>query len=322
MPRTCLNHPDTFCYVCGSFTTKAQRRSITTDLKRIYKLYFGCPLGDQDKPWAPHVICNTCSNGLHDWLNKRRLSMPFAIPMIWREPRDHHSDCYFCCVKTSGFSAKTKHKMAYPNLDSAIRPVSHDNSMPVPQPPPDGLDSVPDEDDEGWLKDAVGGDSEMCDVDFVADDSEPETFTQEELNDLVRDLNLPKDKAELLASRLKQKHLLAKGVAVSHYRKRSRHLATFFTVEDQLCYCHDTNGLFSSLSQEYIADEWRLFIDSSQRSLKAVLLHNGNVKQSIPIGHSVHLKESYNNMKVLLEAIHYETHQWNICGDLKVIGML
>jgi len=117
--------------------------------------------------------------------------MPFAIPMIWREPRDHHSDCYFCCVKTSGFSAKTKHKMAYLNLDSAIRPVSHDNSMPVPQPPPDGLDSVPDEDDEGWLEDAVGGDSEMCDVDFVADDSEPETFTQEELNDLVRDLNLP-----------------------------------------------------------------------------------------------------------------------------------
>lgn len=39
-----------------------------------------------------------------------------------------------------------------------------------------------------------------------------------ELNILIRDLNLLKDKAELLASRLKQKHLLAKGVTVTHYR--------------------------------------------------------------------------------------------------------
>src|ERR1700761_9356004 len=109
MPRHCLNHPDTFCYVCGSFTTKSQRRIITADLKKIYKLYFSCPLGDQDKPWAPHIICTSCSNGLRDWLNKRKAAMAFAIPTIWREPRDHHSDCYFCCVRTSGFSSKSKH---------------------------------------------------------------------------------------------------------------------------------------------------------------------------------------------------------------------
>ena len=27
-------------------------------------------------------------------------------------------------------------------------------------------------------------------------------------------------------------------------------------------------------------------------------------------------------MKILLEAIQYNVHQWNICGDLKVTGML
>jgi hypothetical protein len=27
-------------------------------------------------------------------------------------------------------------------------------------------------------------------------------------------------------------------------------------------------------------------------------------------------------MKILLEAIQYNVHQWNICGDPKVIGML
>ena len=83
MHRACTNHPDNFCYVCVFFFVKSQRRTITNQLKNIYELYFGCPLGDQDKSWAPHVICTSCSSGLRDWLNKRKLSMPFAIPMVW-----------------------------------------------------------------------------------------------------------------------------------------------------------------------------------------------------------------------------------------------
>ena len=69
-------------------------------------------------------------------------------------------------------------------------------------------------------------------------------------------------------------------------------------------------------------NEWRLFIGSSKRSLKAVLLHIGNKKPSIPIAHSAQLKESYDSIKILLNAIHYSDYQWSLCGDLKVIGML
>ena len=61
---------------------------------------------------------------------------------------------------------------------------------------------------------------------------------------------------------------------------------------------------------------------SSKQSLKGVLLHNGNKYPSIPIAHSVHLKESYDNMKLLWEAIKYSEYQWSLCGDLKVIGLL
>ena len=89
-----------------------------------------------------------------------------------------------------------------------------------------------------------------------------------------------------------------------------------------MVYCHNIRGLFQELHHEHKPSEWRLFIDSSQRSLKAVLLHNGNSKPSVPIAHSIHLKETYDNMKMLLEAICYNDYQWNICGDLKVIGML
>jgi len=142
MPRDCRNHPDSFYYVCGEFTPKSQKRTITLNIRKIYGAYFGCPLGDRDKTWAPHAICSACSNGLRDWLNKRKISMPFAIPMIWRVPRDHHADSYFCCVNIDGFSVKNKHNIIYPNLDSARRSITHDDTLPVPIPPADGLDSI------------------------------------------------------------------------------------------------------------------------------------------------------------------------------------
>ena len=53
----------------------------------------------------------------------------------------------------------------------------------------------------------------------------PEPFTQTELNDLVRDVNLPKDAAELLGSRLKgKKNLLTRKTYVTFYRNRKKDL--------------------------------------------------------------------------------------------------
>ena len=89
-----------------------------------------------------------------------------------------------------------------------------------------------------------------------------------------------------------------------------------------MCYCHDINGLFEEIDFPYDPSDWRLFLDSSTRSLKAVLLHNGNKYPSIPIAHSVHLKEGYENVKHLLRLVKYEEHDWEVTGDLKMIGFL
>lgn len=55
-----------FCYVCGELIEKAQKHTTKPEIKKIYKLCFDCPLGDQNKLWAPHVICTACSSDLHD----------------------------------------------------------------------------------------------------------------------------------------------------------------------------------------------------------------------------------------------------------------
>ena len=76
MPKKCLNHPGRFCFVCGKFTSKEEQRNITHDIQKMYMICFGCPLGDQDKTWAPYKICKKCCSGLHNRLNKRSSSMP------------------------------------------------------------------------------------------------------------------------------------------------------------------------------------------------------------------------------------------------------
>jgi hypothetical protein len=87
-------------------------------------------------------------------------------------------------------------------------------------------------------------------------------------------------------------------------------------------YCNDVDSLLDALGQQHSSGEWRLFIDSSQLSLKAVLLHNGKGKPSIPLAFAAHMKESYDNMKFLLTMIQYEKYSWYVRGDLKVIALL
>jgi hypothetical protein len=73
-----------------------------------------------------------------------------------------------------------------------------------------------------------------------------------------------------------------------------------------------------ALGHQHNTSEWH----SSKVSLKAVLLHNGNKYRSVPLAHAINIKESCENMKLLLEKIHYEKYKRNICGDLKVIARI
>ena len=63
--------------------------------------------------------------------------MPFAVPMVWRNPTDHISDCYFCMTPSVSkrLSKKKKHGIQYPNILLAIRPVPHGEILPVPKAP-------------------------------------------------------------------------------------------------------------------------------------------------------------------------------------------
>ena len=86
--RRCKYDPDAFCYICGEYMMKEQKRNINYFVKRAYKAYFDMKLGHQNKPWAPHLACKTCVGSLRGW-TKGKLKLNFAVPMVWREPKYH-----------------------------------------------------------------------------------------------------------------------------------------------------------------------------------------------------------------------------------------
>ena len=81
--RKCLNSPDSFCYICGSFTIPSQRANISAFVKQAYFAYFKVKLGDQDKSWAPHKVCRQCVENLQMWTKRTHDKLAFGIPMVW-----------------------------------------------------------------------------------------------------------------------------------------------------------------------------------------------------------------------------------------------
>lgn len=313
--RSCVNDPNAFCYVCGKYAVAKQRRNITDLFKVAYQKYFDFPIANQDKVWVPHKVCVSCYSILLHWKKDdgNSQTLPFSLPMVWREPVTHE-DCYFCLCNVEGFNSTNKSSISYPEVTSVTKPVA--------QKPSDRV-QISREHLELSENENVGNDDTQSDdsIDFDKEEG-PQLFTQARLNDLVRDLMLPKSRAELLGSRLQEMNLLAPGTSFAWYRGREKDYIPFFAEDDELTYCTDIHGLMAKLGLSYDRSQWRLFIDSSKRSLKAVLLHNGNEYASIPIAHSVYLKESYENMKKVLGKIKYDEHKWFICGDLKITTIL
>ena len=50
--------------------------------------------------------------------------MPFSVPMVLREQKDHLTDCCLCFTKTDGNNSKSKHNIVFPNTPDDSPPIS------------------------------------------------------------------------------------------------------------------------------------------------------------------------------------------------------
>ena len=62
--RKCENNPDVL-HLWKIRFAKEKRKDYGIRQK-AYLSYFGVKLGDQDKPWAPHLACRSCVEHLRE----------------------------------------------------------------------------------------------------------------------------------------------------------------------------------------------------------------------------------------------------------------
>ncbi|KMQ88541.1 hypothetical protein RF55_11953 [Lasius niger] len=135
--------------------------------------------------------------------------MPFSVPMVWREPTNHE-ECYFCSCNLRSFNSKNKHLIKYPDVASVTKPIPVVSANLLPTPPVmiDECEEEPTFEEASFNEDFIAYD---C-------DTTPQLIDQAALNDLIRDLDLSKEKAELLGSRLQERNLLQTGTTTYWYR--------------------------------------------------------------------------------------------------------
>ncbi|GBM58256.1 hypothetical protein AVEN_85853-1 [Araneus ventricosus] len=215
----------------------------------------------------------------------------------------------------------------YPNIPSALRSVLHCEDLPIQKPPSDIVINSDDEEEE-YTEPSYPGQSksrfhEHSNEEYInSSDSTVRIITSTDLSDLVRDLNLSKAKAVILASRLRQCNLLEERARVSSFRNLHIKCLRYFQENDNILFCSDVTGLMKKFGLPLDVNEQRLFIDSSKLSLKMVLLHNGNELPNIPTAYAPHMKEIYEHLQQLLHRIKYTQYEWSICDDLKVVALL
>jgi len=177
--------------------------------------------------------------------------MKFNMPMVWRQPFSHASDCYFCLSEKKGVGKNLTWN--YANVDSVIPPVPHstDTSYPI---------SAMQKSEESSEEAPESSGSEF------QPHIEQQLLSQAELNNWVRNFGLSKDKSEIFASRMKERGFVFPDVKTSVYRNRHKQFAKYYTKQDDICFCSDIAGLFEELNEVHSPTEWRLFIDATKRA--------------------------------------------------------
>lgn len=343
-----------FCLVCALFTPASHSRPLTNQLIRGYQKYF-VKIFDPNLWYQPSVVCEYCYRGLLAVAKGEKRNMKYVTPALWMSLATHvEEQCYFCqnFKKSFGINYTTREKIEYFKAPSVVLPHLRSTEHPKSQYElfeEEEMEQQHQQEEQGeqqeeqqalqsfdlpsefGYSEPEPSSSEAQTTEYTPHYKEmpsikPHMITQKEFDDLVRDTKLSKDFAELWGSRLKQWNLVDPDFKVTAARKRTKttEIDKFFSFNESknIAYCNDIYGIFEYFQHQYNPNDWRLFIDGSVNSLKAVLLHNGNEYPSVPIAYGTGVKETYDVLKEIIDLINYEEHGWSVCSDLKVVGIL
>lgn len=322
---------DSFCYICGRFTTEKNKKKWNEKISNVYLVYYQMEWSN-DKHYAPSVLCAACYTSMVRWTKKKQEKLEFKIPMFWFNPGDEHieENCYFCVNKVTGAQAYRPKSHSYVSTDFTALPEPYG-----PNDSPPKFQGIPILTEEGDVEIPSLMSEEPSSLPYTEPSSKSfvlpkhahvagtvSLIDQKYLNTMCVRLDLSQRKSMELARMLRDKNVLAPEVTIYSQKHRQAKFIPLFTTENELSYCVNINELMEELHIQYDKEDWRLFIDSSKSGLKAVLLHNDNSYMPVAIAYSRTMKETYETMQVIFEKIRYNEHQWDVSGDFKVIALI
>lgn len=250
-----------FCYVCGRYLEHGIS-TFSPHFHHLYEVYFQ-PHTVIESILVPNKACKTCYNNLLAWSKdeSNEARMPFGVPMLWLNSAEHvEESCHGCLNYVNGLNAKKAKNMKYKTVPTVQMPLDHDDdSLPVPTyKMPDTFSFFSDFSDKDFDNEETASLTPTEIAEAAAKSKAPIPVTQKELDVIVAQLGLTKTKSEKLASFLKSKKLLAKGVKVTAYRTREAVLSECFVLNESkdFAYCPDVEILMHEMGiSNYIAKE-------------------------------------------------------------------
>lgn len=266
---------DSYCYICGQYVIPVKRRIITETVEHNYAFYFSRVIAR--RPWAPNICCLKCYSSLENWMLGKINKLQFGVPMEWSDPGPNHDryNCYVCANDARGQNRYRLQTFCYQSVASAILPKPHSEHVPIPKRPSPQTATVPT---CGNLQDApsIQVRSEESTSKFLpSPEQQMQPLSEKQLHSIARRLQLSKKKSEALGNQLKMFNLLQPSVNVTSFRTRNVVFKQFLSINvpNNLVYCHDITGLMKAMNIcDYKPEEWRLFVDSSESSLKGLFV--------------------------------------------------
>lgn len=200
---SCLNSPDDFCFICGHFLEASHKQPITEEVNEMYQKCFGYFY--QKNFWSPNYVCDSCCSHLKQWKLDKTKQKLFLSPMIWRLPKSHPEDCYFCQTKVRTVDQKKGKQIEYPDVSSVTHPILDDK---------EGLDSKLDSGQRMVM------------------------LSQQALNDLIRCMNMSKSSSLFTIERMAKKTGMDLNNSIDSCKNRHREYEEFFySQNDDEAFC-------------------------------------------------------------------------------------
>lgn len=298
-----------FCHICALFTAKNGSTRINDTLSILYRECFGINITVHER--SPEIICSSCMRNLYrksfSYNTPTRWSESSVHPddcyfcntNVYRK-RHYERKRMEYAVSTSVTLPCTEIRPPFvlppfvlpPDEDEEMN-VDIDDDQAANNDEEAGNDEDDDDDDE-WIEEWTLEDDEDDDDEWIEewtleDDEDDESrdpsfqcpttkkqkakhVTGQQLRDLVKGLELGKEKSEFLAAFLNTVGVLGDHCYANQMRKRSDGYKKYYKEEEGFTYCCNINGmLVDQYKVQHDPKDWRLFIDGSVKSLKVIL---------------------------------------------------